>query len=188
MNRAKAFCFALAVLLGASGGAQDRDLPTVIGHASLPRMDLGTVQRLYTGRAVEVSGTSVTVVNAAPGSKLRERFMTDLLGQDDSKYVAYWTVRKHVGKGTPPRDLKSPAEIIEFVQNTPGAMGYVFPVGPEARVERRLQALSRRLTRRPAARAVRAPWGLVCAAGHRAPAPSRARPAAARSARSPRSS
>ena len=127
MKLVKAFFFALAVLLSVSGGAQDRDLPVVIGHAALPKVDLSTVQRLYTGRAVEVSGTSVTVVNAAPGSKLRERFMTDLLGQDDSKYVAYWTVRKHVGKGTPPRDLKSPAEIIEFVQTTPGAMGYVSP-------------------------------------------------------------
>jgi hypothetical protein len=51
--------------------------------------------------------------------------MSDVMNQDDNRYVAYWTVRKHVGKGTPPRELKSASEIIEFVQNTPGAMGYI---------------------------------------------------------------
>ena len=58
---------------------QDRDAPVLIGHASLPRIDLISVQRLYTGRAVEVSGTPVTVVNAAAGSTLRERFMSEVM-------------------------------------------------------------------------------------------------------------
>jgi ABC-type phosphate transport system substrate-binding protein len=67
----------------------------------------------------------VVVVNAAPGSRLRERFMASVMDQDDDRYVAYWTVRKHVGKGTPPRELKSAAEVIDFVQATPGGLGYV---------------------------------------------------------------
>ncbi|MDO9315930.1 MAG: hypothetical protein Q7T97_15450 [Burkholderiaceae bacterium] len=115
----------LSLLCVLSGHAQDRDAPVVIAHTTLQKVDQATVQRLYTGRSVEVAGTPVTVVNAAPGSKLRERFMSDVMAQDDNRYVAYWTVRKHVGKGTPPRELKSAAEIIEFVQNTPGAMGYI---------------------------------------------------------------
>lgn len=115
----------LSLLVCTAGNAEDRDAPVLIGNASVPRIDLVTAQRLYTGRAIEVDGQPVTVVNAAPGSKLRERFMSDVMKQDDNKYVAYWTVRKHVGKGTPPRELKSAAEIIEYVQSTPGAMGYV---------------------------------------------------------------
>ncbi|MDL2338784.1 MAG: hypothetical protein QFE16_13165 [Pseudomonadota bacterium] len=115
----------LPLLACISGSAQDRDALVLIGNASVPRVDLATAQRLYTGRSVEVAGTPVTVVNAAPGSKLRERFMSDVMNQEDNRYVAYWTVRKHVGKGTPPRELKSASEIIEFVQNTPGAMGYI---------------------------------------------------------------
>ncbi len=115
----------LPLLACAAGSTQERDAPVLIGNASVPRIDLATAQRLYTGRAVEVGGSPVTVVNAAPGSKLRERFMSDVMKQEDNKYVAYWTVRKHVGKGTPPRELKSVEEIIEFVQSTPGAMGYI---------------------------------------------------------------
>jgi hypothetical protein len=105
--------------------AEDREGPVLIGHPTLPRIDLATAQRLYTGRAVEVGGVAVVVVNVTPGSRLRERFMAGVMNQDDDRYVAYWTVRKHVGKGTPPRELKSAAEVIDFVQATPGGLGYV---------------------------------------------------------------
>ncbi len=97
----------------------------VIGHAALPRLDSNTVAKLYTGRAIEVGGTTVTVVNAAAGSALRQRFLASVLQQDEDKYGAYWTVRRHVGKGVPPRELASSAELIQFVQNTPGAVGYI---------------------------------------------------------------
>jgi hypothetical protein len=97
----------------------------VIGHHTLPKVDAATVQRLYTGRAIELAGQAVTVVNAAPGSALRQRFLAIYLQQDDEQYRAYWTVRRHVGKGVPPRELSSSAEVIGFVQSTPGAVGYI---------------------------------------------------------------
>ena len=97
----------------------------VIGHAGLPRLDTAILLRLYTGRAVEVNGSPVTVVNAPAGSALRQRFLAQVLQQDDDQYRAYWTVRRHVGKGVPPRELASAAELIAFVQATPGAVGYI---------------------------------------------------------------
>lgn len=116
----------LVLALGASAArAQDRDAVFVIGHADVPRIDAATVQRLYTGRTVEVAGIPMIAVNALPGSRARDRFMALVMKQDDDGYVAYWTVRKHIGKGAPPRELRSPAEIVEFVTRTPGAVGYL---------------------------------------------------------------
>jgi len=111
--------------LPGTGLAQDRDAVVLIGNANVPRIDLATAQRLYTGRAVEVGGVAVQVVNAAPGTRQRERFMAGVMATEDDKYVAYWTVRKHIGKGTPPREFKTAAEVIDFVQGTPGGVGYV---------------------------------------------------------------
>jgi hypothetical protein len=104
---------------------QDRGGVVLIAHATMPSIDTQTAQRLFNGRAVEVAGVVVLPVNAAPGSKARERFMAQVMAMDEDKYVAYWTVRKHVGKGTPPRELKTATEVMDFVQNTPGALGYV---------------------------------------------------------------
>lgn len=99
----------------------------VIGHANVPRVDAPTLQRLYTGRAIEVGNLAVSVLNAAPGNPVRDRFLAAVVGMDNDRYVAYWTVRRHVGKGVPPREIRSAGELADLVQSTPGAIGYLAP-------------------------------------------------------------
>ncbi len=113
-------------LVGGHGMAQDNPTVVLIGHPSVPRLNAAAAQRLYTGRAVEAGGVPIVVVNAPSGTTLRERFLATVMEEDDARYTAYWTVRRHVGKGTPPREMSTAAEIIGFVQNTPGGVGYVF--------------------------------------------------------------
>ena len=96
----------------------------VIGHAGLSKLNSTTVQRIFTGKAIEVDGVLVTAINLKSGA-LRNRFLQRFLNQDDDKYTAYWTVRRFIGKGIPPKELSSTAEVIDFVQNTPGAIGYI---------------------------------------------------------------
>ena len=64
-------------------------------------------------------------VSVRVGQPLRLRFLNDYLQQTDDAYVAYWTVRRYVGKGVPPRELASVAEVINYVQSTPGALAYL---------------------------------------------------------------
>ena len=59
------------------------------------------------------------------GQPLRQRFLADYLQQTDDAYVAYWTVRRYVGKGVPPRELPTVADVISYVQSTPGAVAYL---------------------------------------------------------------
>ena len=119
-----ALCVLCTAFLVWPAQATAADGAVLIGHASLPRVEAAQVARLYTGRSVEVAGQAVTVVNA-PAGGLRSRFLQQFLQQDDEHYRAYWTVRRHVGKGAPPRELASAEEVIEFVRNTPGAVGYI---------------------------------------------------------------
>jgi hypothetical protein len=96
----------------------------VIGYAGLGKLDAVTVQKIFTGKVIEVAGVHVSAVNANPGA-LRDRFLQRFLNQDDEKYTAYWIVRRFIGKGIPPRELSTAAEVIKFVQTTPGAIGYI---------------------------------------------------------------
>jgi ABC-type phosphate transport system substrate-binding protein len=116
---------AAAALAFGLGHAWAGNEVVVIGHAGLSKLDVATVQRIYTGKAVEVGGIAVTVVNATNGSDVRNRFLQSYLNQDEDKYTAYWTVRRYIGKGAPPTELKSAADIIRFIQSTPGAIGYI---------------------------------------------------------------
>jgi ABC-type phosphate transport system substrate-binding protein len=97
----------------------------VIGHASIKRMDVTTLARIYTGRVIEVDGIAITAVNAKPGTEIRTRFLQMFLNQDEDKYIAYWTVRRYIGKGTAPREMSTSSEVIRFVTSTPGAIGYI---------------------------------------------------------------
>ena len=97
----------------------------IVAHVNVRKLDATQVQRIYTGRLVELSGQALLPVNLAPGSLLRQRFLNDFLQQDEDRYTAYWTVRRYVGKGVPPRELASVAEVIAYIVNTPGAIAYL---------------------------------------------------------------
>jgi ABC-type phosphate transport system substrate-binding protein len=96
----------------------------VIGHEKLGKLDAKTMQKIYTGKVVEVRGIRVTPVNLPP-CELRDRFLQDILKSDDEKYTAYWTVRRYIGKGIPPMEIDKPEDVVEFVRSTPGAIGYI---------------------------------------------------------------
>lgn len=53
-------------------------------------------QRIYGGRMVELDG-----------QPLRRRFAAAVLQQCDADFIAYWTVRRYIGKGAPARTASS---------------------------------------------------------------------------------
>lgn len=112
-----------AALLGLCGASSAGVV--VVAHASVRKLDLQTVQRIYAGKVVEVGGVPVLPINAPPGQSLRQRFLNDYLQLNEDSYVAYWTVRRYVGKGAPPRELSPVAEVLSQVAATPGAIAYV---------------------------------------------------------------
>jgi hypothetical protein len=97
----------------------------VIAHPDTPSMDIATVQRVFLGKIVQVEGKAVTPVNLSMGEKGRTLFMSNVLEQDDEKFIGYWTVRRYIGRGIPPRELASIEEMIQYLVRTPGAIGYV---------------------------------------------------------------
>jgi hypothetical protein len=97
----------------------------VIGHSSLQKTDLATVQRLYSGRVVSLNQQLATPLNLLPGDPVRQQFLSSVLGQTEEQYTGYWLVRRYVGKGVPPKELASLDDIIRMIDSTPGAVGYI---------------------------------------------------------------
>jgi ABC-type phosphate transport system substrate-binding protein len=115
----------LAALAGIGGEVSAAGGVVVIGDARLAKLDVPTLEKVYTGKVIEVDGIPVTAVNASSGSSVRNRFLQNYLKQDEDRYTAYWTVRRYIGKGASPRELSTSAEVINFVRSTPGAIGYI---------------------------------------------------------------
>jgi hypothetical protein len=116
---------ALLIALGAIVPAVTAASVLVIANLDTPPLDEDTLQKVYLGKVVEVDGHPIIPVNLAKGNVLRNAFMQQYLARDDEKFVAYWTVRRYIGQGTPPREFRTIEEQLEFVRATPGAVGYV---------------------------------------------------------------
>ena len=112
----------------------------VIGNSNVPKMDVVTIQKVYTGKFISVAGVNITPIGAKPGNPVRNRFLQDFLNQDEEKYTAYWTVRRYIGKGAPPAELTSAEDVIRYVQSTPGAVGYI----DEAELKQGLNIIARK--------------------------------------------
>ncbi len=119
LRRSVALVAALCLAAAAQAGV------VLVAHPSLHKLDTDTVQRIYTGKVIVVGGVSVVPVHLPAASPQRQRFMADLMQQSEDAYQAYWTVRRYVGKGTPPREVRSVAEALAHVASTPGGLAYV---------------------------------------------------------------
>lgn len=120
----KRFAIPLLIALTLSPLATNAKL-VVISHDNITNLSASVIKRIYTGRLIEVEGVTVTPINAQPLTESRNQFLLQFLKKSEDEYTAYWTVRRFIGKGTPPKELGTQIDIIEFVRNTSGAIGYV---------------------------------------------------------------
>ena len=100
----------------------------VVANLDTPPIDEAMLQRVYLGKVVEIQSRPIIPVNLTKGNSLRKAFMERVLEHPDDKFIAYWTVRRYIGQGTPPREFATIQEQIEFLRTTPGAVGYVHDI------------------------------------------------------------
>jgi ABC-type phosphate transport system substrate-binding protein len=117
----------LLALATAAGGLNASGGVVVIGHAGLmpSTFDAPKIARIYMGKDREVDGVAITAVNAAKDSSIRNRFLKQYFNHDEDWYTGYWQVRRYSGLGAPPPDKSAGADIVNFVNSTPGAIGYI---------------------------------------------------------------
>ncbi|MBF0626601.1 MAG: hypothetical protein HQL91_00120 [Magnetococcales bacterium] len=114
---------ALLLLTGVNGFAEGKIY--VVAHRETPAMDAVMLQKVFLGKVIRVNDIPVVPVNLLPGNQTRQSFLAQVLEQSDEKYVSYWTVRRYIGQGSPPREFGSGAEMLDYLRATPGAVGYV---------------------------------------------------------------
>jgi ABC-type phosphate transport system substrate-binding protein len=69
--------------------------------------------------------TLFTPVEHADGSALRNEFDQKVLGKDASQVKAIWSKLQFTGKGVPPKEYASSAEVKKAVAAAPTAIGYI---------------------------------------------------------------
>jgi ABC-type phosphate transport system substrate-binding protein len=119
-----AFC--LAALVGAAPASAQQYRVIVNSANPTSTLSKDDLARVYLKKMSSWKhGTSVTVVDLGPKSAVRAQFSMTVLGRDVPTMKNYWQQSLFSGRGVPPIEQPSEAQVVAFVAANPGAIGYV---------------------------------------------------------------
>ncbi len=126
---ARIFLLAALALPAVPAGAQDASAYKLIVNASNPvtqisRLKVGEIFLKKMPRWPD--GHPVAPVEPSGKSPIRQRFSLEVYGKPVIAISAYWQQMIFGGKGVPPPERPSDADVVAFVRDTPGAIGYVW--------------------------------------------------------------
>jgi len=128
-SKKTALAIVAALLFLATGGPVSADdgfiviVHTANPAASVSREELSRIFLKKTGQWQD--GSRAVPVDLVDSSPARGRFSQVVHGKDTSAIKAYWQKQIFSGRGVPPAELGSAAEVVAFVGANRGAVGYV---------------------------------------------------------------
>lgn len=98
----------------------------IVNAANSATLSESDVKRIFLGKMKTYPGAgTVIAVNLTEGSATKSYFDDTLLGKSQSQMKAFWAKSVFSGKGSPPQELASDADIVKLVAENPAVIGYV---------------------------------------------------------------
>ncbi len=99
----------------------------VIANSSSPIASASNdeIKRLFLGKSKTIGSNTATPIDQNEASSVREHFYDVVVGKSSSQLRAYWSKLVFTGKGRPPKELGTDADVIAAVAADPELIGYV---------------------------------------------------------------
>ncbi|XPF94742.1 phosphate ABC transporter substrate-binding protein [Colwellia sp. RE-S-Sl-9] len=89
-------------------------------------LDEETIAKIFLGKYKKYpDGGQAIPVDLTQGASARTSFVDTVLKKSDSQMKAYWSKLLFTGKGVPPKEVDTDAEVIDLVANNPSIIGYI---------------------------------------------------------------
>ena len=117
----------LALLVSSVGARAQRGYSLVAnGQNPTGSLSRGQVSDLFLKRSTRwPDGSAALPVDQLATSEVRQRFSQDVHRRKTSAVKSYWQRQIFSGRGTPPTELSSDGEVLDFVRSNRAAIGYV---------------------------------------------------------------
>jgi ABC-type phosphate transport system substrate-binding protein len=115
----------LLCLLVAAVATADTGVIVVHPDVVVDDLDKATLRRIFLGKKSRWSDDTRIVPVTLKEGIVHQWFVEDLLDRTIAKYVTYWKQAIFTGRGVPPRSFATEDELMFYVSQTPGAIGYV---------------------------------------------------------------
>lgn len=121
---------ALLLALGAASLPAAAEVVVVAGAASSASLTKEQIADVFLGKT-----PGLTPVDQAESSPLREEFYTKVVGKSAAQAKSYWSKLAFTGKGTPPKEMASSAEVKKALAANPALVGYIEKSAVDASVK-----------------------------------------------------
>jgi ABC-type phosphate transport system substrate-binding protein len=118
----KTFWISLALFSGSVAA----EVAVVVHPSNAVSLNTEAIAQIYLGRTKSFpDGKPALPLAQAESSQATEQFNQKVLNKSGSQIKAYWSKLVFTGKGTPPKEVGSDAEMLELVSQNPSVIGYV---------------------------------------------------------------
>ena len=105
------------------------EVEVIVHPSNAAALDKDSISRIFLGKTRGYPGGGEAIPVSMPkGDGAFDDFTKGVLGKSSKQLKAYWAKMVFTGKGTPPKEISSAAELSNLVANNPNIIGYV-PAG-----------------------------------------------------------
>jgi ABC-type phosphate transport system substrate-binding protein len=102
------------------------EVSVIVNPANADAFDAKKIKRIYLGKIKAFSnGDKVTVLTLADDAPETEEFRESALNKSNSQFKSYWSKLAFTGKGTPPTEVSSSADMINAIKADASSIGFV---------------------------------------------------------------
>lgn len=102
------------------------EVAVIVHPSNTASLNPEAIAQIYLGRSKSFpDGKAALPLGQPEGSKTTEQFNQKVLNKSGSQIKAYWSKLVFTGKGTPPKEINSDAEVLDLVSQNPSVIGYV---------------------------------------------------------------
>ncbi|APV52529.1 hypothetical protein BWI17_18585 [Betaproteobacteria bacterium GR16-43] len=119
--------FAIGIVLGFAALSAQAELVVIVNPKNpAASMSADQVAQVFLGRSASFPGGGAAApVDQKEGTALRDEFYTKVADKNPGQVKAFWAKQMFSGKGQPPKELASSADVKKAVAADPGAIGYI---------------------------------------------------------------
>jgi len=107
-------------------GLASADLLVIVHPENTNTIDAKFVKNLYLGKENQfANGDDAEALMLDDNNELTELFLKEIVNQKPVQFKRLWSKALFTGKGTPPQELASSAEVLRLVMSNPAMVGYI---------------------------------------------------------------
>lgn len=102
------------------------EVSVIVNPANAETLDAKKIKRIYLGKIKAFAdGSKVNVLTLKDDAPETEAFRQGALKKSNSQFKSYWSKLAFTGKGTPPKEVSSSADMVNAVKSDVSSIGFV---------------------------------------------------------------